>query len=414
MSSIHIFLVICLMAAGSLSSKSNQIESDHRMPDLWDPGDMTNEADVDFNFDFSDDYENSVEKVAAKKGCKTCQNGVKMSEEELTALRIEFVKNQILKKLRLTERPTVSVEDLPRPVTEHLLPMPEVDNKNRQSEDYYAKTTKKFIFLQEASEQCVGLDVNEPHTCLKFQIPADVEKEDVHSATLWVYKRADPIESISHTFEVSDVTHWDKERHFFKAKPIAITNTEIYEGWIKIDITWPITNWFEFHELTHVISVACKTCAADPRHSPVCLKHKRKPFIVIDTYAQRKHSRQKRNINCSSGTTECCREKLYISFAEIGWDDWILFPKGYDAYFCRGSCTSAASVTLSAAHHANVIRKVLFNKKQNGHGGGKQLELIPCCTATQFSSLQLFYMDSNNTATQKTLPNMIVSSCGCM
>lgn len=41
------------------------------------------------------------------------------------------------------------------------------------------------------------------------------------------------------------------------------------------------------------------------------------------------------------------------------------------------------------------------------NSGGKQLELIPCCTATQFSSLQLFYMDSNNTATQKTLPNMV-------
>lgn len=132
------------------------------------------------------------------------------------------------------------------------------------------------------------------------------------------------------------------------------------EGWLKIDISWPIKNWFEFHELIHIISIACKTCAQHATHSPVCLKHRRKPFIVIDTYAQRKHSRQKRNINCGSahnpGQLECCREKLFISFAEIGWDDWILYPKGYDAYFCRGSCASAASVTMSGAHYASVVR----------------------------------------------------------
>lgn len=90
--------------------------------------------------------------------------------------------------------------------------------------------------------------------------------------------------------------------------------------------------------------------------SPICLKHKRKPFIVIDTYSNRKSSRQKRNINCYSGTTECCREKLFISFADIGWDDWILYPRGYDAYFCRGSCESAASVTMSGSHYSSVIR----------------------------------------------------------
>lgn len=43
----------------------------------------------------------------------------------------------------------------------------------------------------------------------------------------------------------------------------------------------------------------------------------------------------------------------------------------------------------------------------------KKLELVPCCTATRYSSLQIFYLDDNKTATQVTLPNMIVESCGC-
>lgn len=127
------------------SSMINEIN--HHTPELWDPGD--NVPQSDYFEEYSDlSQEKKHREHTEKKSCKTCQ-GVKMSEDELTALRIEFVKNQILKKLRLSERPQVSVEDLPRPVTETMLPLPEVDNRNRQLEDYYAKTTKKFIFLQE-------------------------------------------------------------------------------------------------------------------------------------------------------------------------------------------------------------------------------------------------------------------------
>lgn len=49
----------------------------------------------------------------------------------------------------------------------------------------------------------------------------------------------------------------------------------------------------------------------------------------------------------------------------------------------------------------------------DGNSNKKKLELVPCCTATRYTSLQIFYLDSNKTATQVTLPNMIVESCGC-
>lgn len=69
--------------------------------------------------------------------------------------------------------------------------------------------------------------MSEAYACLKFQIPADVDVEDVHSAQLWVYKRHESMDMLSETLEVADVTHWDKEQHFFKAKPIALTNTNV-------------------------------------------------------------------------------------------------------------------------------------------------------------------------------------------
>ena len=56
---------------------------------------------------------------------------------------------------------------------------------------------------------------------------------------------------------------------------------------------------------------------------------------------------------------ECCRDELYINFKDIGWSDWILHPSGYHAYFCRGSCSSAASLTISGSPYNNVIRRLL-------------------------------------------------------
>lgn len=84
--------------------------------------------------------------------CPKCkQNSVEMSEEELTKLRIEYVKKQILEKLRLTERPNPAVikDALPAPIMEGETFQDDQDDQdfNRRMDDFYAKTTQKIIFL---------------------------------------------------------------------------------------------------------------------------------------------------------------------------------------------------------------------------------------------------------------------------
>lgn len=34
----------------------------------------------------------------------------------------------------------------------------------------------------------------------------------------------------------------------------------------------------------------------------------------------------------------CGRKKLKVDFADIGWGDWIISPKSFDAHYCAGSC----------------------------------------------------------------------------
>lgn len=73
-----------------------------------------------------------------------------ISEKEFTALRIEYIKNQILKKLRLKEMPTSTIDDLPIPLKEDNF-LPQADDNLIGSDDFYGKTTQAIIFPSEGN-----------------------------------------------------------------------------------------------------------------------------------------------------------------------------------------------------------------------------------------------------------------------
>lgn len=85
-----------------------------------------------------------------QSNCPKCKNELLMTEDELTELRIEYVKKQILKKLKLKERPQVSLGNIPRPVAEGAtIQLDDSDDiQSRVSEEFYARTTQKIIFPQ--------------------------------------------------------------------------------------------------------------------------------------------------------------------------------------------------------------------------------------------------------------------------
>lgn len=108
-----------------------------------------NEMDVDYYHKIVENLRTSTEKPTSS--CPKCQqNSVKVSEENLTELRIEFVKNQILQKLRLTERPpqSLNMDALPKPIADGDTIQMDIDEKpDPRLDDFYAKTTQKIIFL---------------------------------------------------------------------------------------------------------------------------------------------------------------------------------------------------------------------------------------------------------------------------
>lgn len=128
------------------------------------------------------------------------------------------------------------------------------------------------------------------------------------------------------------------------------------EGWVKTDIKFMVKKWIGRHRLKQAIQIACTTCSTDHDIAPVSVEQTLKPFLVIHTAPLPQRNRPKRNSNCLPEMKECCRDDLYINFQDIGWSDWILHPSGYHAYFCRGSCSTAASLTTGGSSYNNVIR----------------------------------------------------------
>lgn len=128
-----------------------------------------------------------------------------------------------------------------------------------------------------------------------------------------------------------------------------------------MDVSDTTQKWMQFEEpQVHEIDIVCKTCSTSDIESPISITDSHKPFIVVYTKSNKKrpatHRRRKRSDNCNLGLNECCRESLYVSFADIGWDDWIIKPEGYNAYFCKGSCTTPSALALSASDHSSILQ----------------------------------------------------------
>jgi TGF-beta receptor len=350
-----------------LMSLSAQIESERRslrsvFGSIFVPGTQYESQNPD--------SENSVAKNPPQVPQTVASYSV--TEKEFTALRIEYIKNQILKKLRLKEKPTIAFAELPKPVKEYDNLIPDQDDNMHSSytDDFFGKTTQAIVFPYEDEARCLR-KIRFPSVCVPFQMPTDIHSTDVSTAELWFHKEPDSLDSHNQTFVVSEVAHWDTNKSFQKTKPIAIQETSLTEGWLKVDVTYVVKNWLDYQDSpTHAINVACKTCGMDKNQLPISFSSELKPFLVIYTHSQLKrspHRRPKRETNCGLNVNECCRESFYVSFADIGWNDWIIKPEGYNAYFCKGSCATASALTLSATQHTSILTVGVSSSEKAPH-----------------------------------------------
>ena len=102
----------------------------------------------------------------------------------------------------------------------------------------------------------------------------------------------------------------------------------------------------------------------------------------------------------------CARHELYVDFEEIGWSGWIISPKGYNAYHCKGDCPFPLGQNQKPTNHATVQSIVHALKI------GKDVS-TPCCVPNKLYSISLLYFDDDENVILKQYDDMMAASCGC-
>ncbi|NWX41135.1 INHBC protein, partial [Steatornis caripensis] len=132
------------------------------------------------------------------------------------------------------------------------------------------------------------------------------------------------------------------------------------------------------------------------------------PFLVAEAKVQEPgHHVAKRSLRCSQNSNLCCRKDYYVDFRDIGWNDWIIKPEGYQINYCVGQCPLhvAGSPGMASSFHTAVFNLVKANNVQaSGHS---------CCVPTRRRPLSVLYFDRNSNIVKTDIPDMIVDACGC-
>lgn len=114
---------------------------------------------------------------------------------------------------------------------------------------------------------------------------------------------------------------------------------------------------------------------------------------------RRKRRRRKKRKNL------CRRHPLYVDFSDVGWNDWIVAPPGYQAYYCHGDCPFTLADHLNSTNHA-VVQTLVNSVNPSA---------VPkaCCVATELSPISMLYLDEYDKVVLKNYQDMVVEGCGC-
>ncbi|XP_078410871.1 anti-dorsalizing morphogenic protein [Cetorhinus maximus] len=123
-------------------------------------------------------------------------------------------------------------------------------------------------------------------------------------------------------------------------------------------------------------------------------------------YATLKNKASQNRNTRSLGFQACQRYPLYVDFEEIGWAGWIISPRGYNAYHCKGACVFPLGQNMRPTNHATVQSIINALKLANGVAS-------PCCIPDKLFSINLLYFDDDENVVLKQYDDMVAGSCGC-
>ncbi|XP_034393845.1 bone morphogenetic protein 7b [Cyclopterus lumpus] len=283
------------------------------------------------------------------------------------------------------------------------------------------------------------LPVRRHHREFRFNLSRIPEGEAVTAAEFRIYKdeRFD-----NETFRIS--IYQVLEEHTHRESDLFLLDSRVIwaaeEGWLVFDVT-ATSNHLVLNpgrnlglqltlDSTHGEILNPRVAGLIGRNGP----QNKQPFMVAFFKATEVHLRsirsaqggsKQRNPNRSKGNKNqealrvanvaensstdqkqaCKKHELYVSFRDLGWQDWIIAPEGYAAYYCEGECAFPLNSYMNATNHAIVQTLVHFINPETVPK--------PCCAPTQLHAISVLYFDDSSNVILKKYRNMVVRACGC-
>ncbi|XP_054447910.1 bone morphogenetic protein 6 [Pteronotus mesoamericanus] len=278
------------------------------------------------------------------------------------------------------------------------------------------------------------------HKEFKFNLSQIPEGEAVTAAEFRIYKDCVVGSFKNQTFLISIYQVLQEHQH--RDSDLFLLDTRIVwaseEGWLEFDITATSNLWVVTpqHNMGLQLSVVTRDgLNINPRAAGLVGRdgpYDKQPFMVAFFKVSEVHVRttrsatgrrrqQSRNrstqsqdmsrvssasdYNSSELKTACRKHELYVSFQDLGWQDWIIAPKGYAANYCDGECSFPLNAHMNATNHAIVQTLV--------HLMNPEYVPKPCCAPTKLNAISVLYFDDNSNVILKKYRNMVVRACGC-
>lgn len=345
--------------------------------------------------------------------------------------RIESIKADILRKLRLSSPPNVTGRRLPElPLLNRMieqLNLAEPCNREGAAgslrskdgagewearEDDQLQTTMRVIHFSKPEGIIEGFD---NRNFIYFKLPSpDIQRpSQVLRAVLGIYIRSSvTYNQNSNTWLLIYLLNQPSsaadgggsgilERELIRKKKIALnpSNTGM---WHQFDVKIQVQRWIRHPGANHGLIVQSSSWEGEPLavvNPTNDSEDVHRPYLEIETrLLASERQRRASALNCDELSTEkhCCRYPLVVDFESFNWD-WIIVPKRYSAYYCSGTCPF---LYYQQHSHGHLV--------QQAGGPG-----MPCCSPTKLSPISMLYYDEYMNIVYGRLPGMVVDSCGC-
>ena len=100
----------------------------------------------------------------------------------------------------------------------------------------------------------------------------------------------------------------------------------------------------------------------------------------------------------------CRKVGMYISFPELGLSNEIILPDGFNAYHCKGKCSSTQQKKFP---NRSALMALLKKKK------GIEIDNEPCCVPTKLAPISVIVYEKSGRIVLRKFDDMVVEECGC-